>query len=74
MKVKVAAFSVSIDGFSAGPRQDLNNPLGVRGTELLQWFFPTEAFNKMHEKYGTDGTFTFLNAALSARRNQLRRL
>lgn len=54
MKVKVAAFSVSMDGFGAGPRQDLSNPLGVRGMELHQWFFPTEAFNKMHG--GSAGT------------------
>src|SRR5579864_9473355 len=38
-KVTVAAFSISIDGFGAGPRQDLQNPLGVRGTELHNWFF-----------------------------------
>jgi dihydrofolate reductase len=47
-KVKVAAFSISLDGFGAGPRQDLQNPLGVRGTELHQWFFPTDTFQKMH--------------------------
>jgi dihydrofolate reductase len=46
-KVKVAAFSISIDGYGAGPRQDLQNPLGVRGTELHGWFFPTEVFKKM---------------------------
>jgi dihydrofolate reductase len=51
-KVKVAAFSVSIDGFGAGPRQDLQNPLGVRGLELHGWFFPTEAFKKMHGQSG----------------------
>ena len=55
-KVRVAAFSVSIDGFGAGPRQDLQNPLGVRGTELHGWFFPTETFKKMHgEGGGTAG-------------------
>lgn len=43
-KVRVAAFSISIDGYGAGPRQDLQNPLGVRGMELHQWFFPTETF------------------------------
>jgi hypothetical protein len=32
--VKVDAFSISLDGFGAGPRQDLQNPLGVRGLEL----------------------------------------
>lgn len=51
-KVRVAAFSVSLDGFGAGPRQDLNNPLGVRGMELHSWFFPTEVFKKMQ---GQDG-------------------
>ena len=45
-KVRVAAFSISLDGFGAGPRQDLKNPLGVRGTEVHQWFFPTEVFRK----------------------------
>jgi len=51
-KVKVGAFSVSVDGFGAGPRQDLQNPLGVRGTELHNWFFHTEIFNKMHGQSG----------------------
>ncbi len=51
-KVKVAAFSISLDGFAAGPRQDLQNPLGVRGPELHQWFFPTAAFKKMHGQSG----------------------
>jgi len=55
-KVRVAAFSVSLDGFGAGPRQDLNNPLGVRGLELHAWFVSTEAFKKMHgERGGTRG-------------------
>jgi len=52
MKVRVAAFSVSIDGFGAGPRQDLQNPLGVRGLELHAWFFPTEIFKKMQGQSG----------------------
>jgi dihydrofolate reductase len=47
-KVKVAAFSISLDGFGAGPRQDLENPLGVRGTEMFQWVFKTDVFKKMH--------------------------
>jgi dihydrofolate reductase len=53
-KVRVAAFSVSIDGFGAGPGQDLQNPLGVRGTELHTWFFHTDIFKKMHGQ--GDGT------------------
>jgi len=51
-KVKVAAFSISIDGFGAGPRQDLDNPLGVRGSELHDWFVNTEVFRKMHGQSG----------------------
>jgi dihydrofolate reductase len=51
-KAKVGAFSVSIDGFGAGPRQDLQNPLGVRGTELHNWFFQTEIFKKVHGQSG----------------------
>jgi dihydrofolate reductase len=45
--VRVAAFSISLDGFGAGPHQDLQNPLGVRGLELHNWFFHTEVFKKM---------------------------
>jgi dihydrofolate reductase len=51
-KVKVAAFSISLDGFGAGPRQSLENPLGVRGTELHHWFFHTAIFRKMTRQGG----------------------
>jgi dihydrofolate reductase len=47
-KVIVGAFSLSLDGFGAGPRQDLQNPLGVGGPEIFAWFFETEVFKKMH--------------------------
>src|SRR5438270_1892082 len=46
-KVKVAAYSISLDGFAAGPRQDLQNPLGIRGPEIFSWFFQTDVFKKM---------------------------
>jgi dihydrofolate reductase len=45
-------FSISLDGFGAGPKQDLNNPLGVRGMELHGWFFDTEVFKKMQGQSG----------------------
>jgi dihydrofolate reductase len=51
-KVRVAAFSVSLDGYGAGPNQRLENPLGENGTELLQWFFETRTFSRIQ---GTDG-------------------
>ena len=46
-KVRVGAFSISLDGYGAGPRQDLNNPLGVRGSELHAWLRTTQVFKKM---------------------------
>jgi dihydrofolate reductase len=45
--VKVAGFSISLDGFGAGADQSLDNPLGVRGPEMFQWFFPTRTFREM---------------------------
>lgn len=51
-KVRVAAFSISLDGFGAGPRQDVDNPLGIRGSELFGWFFETETFKKMQNRSG----------------------
>jgi dihydrofolate reductase len=53
-KVRVASFSMSIDGFCAGPRQSLENPLGVGGMAVHDWVFPTDTFQKMHR--GTAGT------------------
>jgi len=51
-RVRVAAFSVSLDGFGAGPRQELKNPLGGRGAEPHEWFFQTEAFKKSQGQSG----------------------
>ena len=46
-KLKVQAFSISIDGFGAGPRQSLNDPLGVGGATLHEWLYPTRTFQQM---------------------------
>jgi dihydrofolate reductase len=46
-KLKVAAFSVSLDGFGAGPDQSLQSPLGVGGEQLHEWFFDTTVFRAM---------------------------
>jgi dihydrofolate reductase len=55
-KLRVESFTISIDGFGAGPNQDLEHPLGVGGTDLHQWFFPTKTFQKMHSnKDGENG-------------------
>ena len=47
-KLRVQSFGISLDGYGAGPDQSLENPLGVRGPELMQWFFPTHVFRSMH--------------------------
>jgi dihydrofolate reductase len=47
-KVRVSAFAVSLDGYSAGPDQSLENPLGVGGPELFEWFFSTRTWREMH--------------------------
>jgi dihydrofolate reductase len=47
-RLLVRSFSVSLDGYGAGPNQDLENPLGIRGPELFDWFFHTRTFQRMH--------------------------
>jgi dihydrofolate reductase len=56
-KLRVESFSISIDGYGAGPNQSLENPLGERGEELHQWFFPTKTFqqNVLGKSDGTSG-------------------
>ncbi len=49
-KLRVLCFATSIDGFGAGPNQDLQNPLGVRGPELMEWFFHTRTWRKTNGK------------------------
>ena len=55
-KVRVNAFAVSIDGYGAGANQSRENPLGVGGVQLHEWFFPTRTFQRMFGKEsGTTG-------------------
>ena len=51
-KVRVACFGLTLDGFSAGPNQSLENPLGVGGPEMMEWFFPTNFFKTMSGQGG----------------------
>ena len=54
-KVRVASFSLSLDGYGAGPRQSEENPLGVGGPELHNWVYPTRTFQAMSGKQGASG-------------------
>ncbi|HEY2383173.1 MAG TPA: dihydrofolate reductase family protein [Terriglobia bacterium] len=47
-KLCIRSFAASIDGYSAGPNQDLQHPLGVNGEKLMEWFFPTRVWRHMH--------------------------
>jgi len=47
-RVRVLAYSTTLDGYSAGPDQSLENPLGVGGPEMMGWLFPTRYFAAMH--------------------------
>ncbi|SDI16546.1 Dihydrofolate reductase [Actinokineospora alba] len=38
-KLRVHCFSISLDGYAAGPAQSAGDPLGVRGAELHEWVF-----------------------------------
>jgi dihydrofolate reductase len=63
-KVKVQAFSMSIDGFGAGPEQSLENPLGKGGLAMHDWVFPTRTFQRM---VGNDGGTTGVDEDFAAR-------
>jgi len=62
--VRVASFSVSLDGYGAGPDQDLQNPMGVGGMVLHAWAFPTRTFKKMQ---GGEGGSTGVDETFAAR-------
>jgi dihydrofolate reductase len=63
-KVRVENFAVSIDGFSAGPNQDLENPLGINGPELMDSFFHTRVWRQMH---GLEGGETGVDDQIAAK-------
>jgi dihydrofolate reductase len=51
-RLRVQSFAISLDGYGAGPGQDLENPLGVGGTKLHEWAFATRTFKRM---FGGEG-------------------
>jgi len=63
-KLRVHAFSISLDGYGAGPDQGLANPLGVGGEELHNWFVPTRAFQQV---FGREGGTTGVDNDFAAR-------
>lgn len=64
-RVRVESFTISLDGYGAGPDQDLNNPLGVGGSELHQWLFPTRTIQRT--LFRLDGGTTGIDDDFAAR-------
>jgi dihydrofolate reductase len=63
-KLRVNGFSISVDGYGAGPNQNLDNPLGVGGLALHEWAFATRTFRQM---FRADGGTTGIDDDFAAR-------
>jgi dihydrofolate reductase len=53
-KLRVHNFAISLDGYAAGPDQDIDNPLGQGGLELHEWVFATQHWRQMEGGEGGD--------------------
>jgi dihydrofolate reductase len=62
-RIRVDNFAISLDGFGAGPHQDLENPLGVNGPELMNSFFHTRMWRQMQ---GLEGGETGVDNQIAA--------
>ena len=61
-RVRVESFTISLDGYGAGPEQGIDNPLGLGAMDLHQWLFPTRTlqlalFGKDEGSTGIDDDF-----------------
>jgi dihydrofolate reductase len=63
-KLRVHNFAISLDGYGAGPNQDLENPLGLGGLALHEWVFSTRTFQQM---LGKDAGVTGIDDDFMAR-------
>jgi dihydrofolate reductase len=64
-RVRVASFTISLDGYGAGPNQGIDDPLGVGGKDLHQWLFPTRTFQRT--LFGKEGGTTGVDDDFAAR-------
>lgn len=63
-KLRVHSFAISIDGYGAGPHQDLANPLGIGGKAMHEWAFATRTFRVI---FGQDGGTTGVDNDFAAK-------
>ena len=64
-RVRVESFTISLDGYGAGPNQDLAHPLGEGGEDLHRWAFPTRTFQRA--LFGLDQGTTGIDEDFAAR-------
>lgn len=64
-RVRVESYTVSLDGYGAGPNQDVKNPLGIGGENLHQWLFPTRTLQQA--LFGKEGGTTGIDDDFAAR-------
>jgi len=64
-QIRVQCFTISLDGYGAGPSQSLSHPLGLGGTDLHQWLLPTRTFQR--GLFGKDGGTTGVDDDFAAR-------
>lgn len=64
-RVRVASFTISLDGYGAGRNQDINSPLGIGGADLHQWLLPTRTLQRT--LFGKEGGTTGLDDDFAAR-------
>jgi dihydrofolate reductase len=64
-RVRINSFSISADGYGAGPHQSLNNPLGIGGMRLHSWVLPTRTFQQA--LFGKSGGTTGVDDNFAAR-------
>jgi dihydrofolate reductase len=64
-RVRVESFTISLEGYGAGPNQDSDNPLGLGGAELHQWAFSTRTFQR--NLFGSDSGTTGIDDEFAAR-------
>lgn len=64
-RVRVNGFTLSLDGYGAGPNQNINHPLGIGATELHQWLVSTRTFQR--SLFGNEGGTTGVDDDFAAR-------
>jgi dihydrofolate reductase len=53
-KLRVTNFSISLDGYGAGPDQSIDNGLGIGGERLHEWAIATRSWRRPHGMDGGD--------------------